>query len=184
LARAQADRIPNVFVRAGAGYNFDRFGPGRDVGPEFFAEVGVPLPLFDRNEGNVEKAQAQLALAESEVRRLDLELRKRLASGLRDYRDARATVERYRRGVLERAQRGYELYRRRFREMAAAYPQVLIAQRALGQVRAEYTRALVDLWRQTVLLQGLLLTGGLDAPVAVPGEPPVTIEVAPFTVTP
>ena len=31
----------------------------------------------------------------------------------------------------------------RFREMAAAYPQVLISQRNLGQVRAEYVRAVV-----------------------------------------
>ena len=68
--------------------------------------------------------------------------------------------------------------------MAAAYPQVMIARRTLGQVRAEYVRALVEARHAAVLLEGLLLTGGLDAPAAVPGEPNVTIEAVPFTVTP
>jgi hypothetical protein len=68
--------------------------------------------------------------------------------------------------------------------MAAAYPQVLITQRNLGQIRAEYVRAVVDARQHAVLLDGLLLTGGLDAPEAVPGEPAVTIEAVPFTTTP
>ena len=184
LARARAERMPNFFVRGGAGYNFERFGPGKDVGPEFFVEVGVPLPIFDRNQGGIQQAEAQVRLSESEVRRVELALRSRFATAIRNYRDALRTVDRYQRTVLARAQRGYQLYRDRFQEMAAAYPQVLIAQRTLGQVRVEYIRALVEVWHSAVLLQGSLLTGGLDAPEAVPGEPAVTIEAVPFTVTP
>ena len=48
-----------------------------------------------------------------------------------------------------------------------AYPQVLIAQRTLAQVRAEYLDALDDVWRHVVLLEGSLLEGGL----ADPAEP-------------
>jgi len=184
LRRAQADRIPNFFVRGGAGYNFERFGPGKDVGPEFFVEVGIPLPIFDRNQGTINQAEAQVRLAESEVRRTELDLRTRLAGVLRDYRSAARTLEGYRRGILQNAQRGYEMYRARFGEMAAAYPQVLIAQRTLAQVRAEYIRALVEARQAATLLQGFLVTGGLQAPEAVPGEPAVTIEAVPFTVTP
>lgn len=184
LARARADRVPNFFVRAGGGYNAERFAPGKDVGAEFFLEVGVPLPIFDRNQGTIEQAEAQRRLAEAEVQRVELALRSRLAGALREHRDARRTVERYQRTVLPQAQRAYELYLTRFRQMAAAYPQVLIAQRTLGQVRAEYVRALVDLRQSVVLLDGALLTGGLEAPEAIPGEPAVTIEAVPFTVTP
>jgi cobalt-zinc-cadmium efflux system outer membrane protein len=107
-----------------------------------------------------------------------------VAQALRGYRDALQTVERYRARVLAQAQQSHQLYLDRFREMAAAYPQVLITQRTLGQVRAEYVRALVEARQHAVLLDGLLLTGGLDAPDAVPGEPPVTIEALPFTTTP
>jgi cobalt-zinc-cadmium efflux system outer membrane protein len=184
MARARADRVPNFFIRAGGGYNAERYAIGKDVGPEFFFEVGVPLPIFDRNQGSIAQAEAQVRLAEQELRRVELSLRTRFAGAVRNYRDAQRTVERYQRGVLAQAQRGYEMYLARFREMAASYPQVLIAQRTLSQVRAEYVRALVDLWQASVALDGELVTGGLEPPDSVPGEPAVTIEAVPFTVTP
>lgn len=184
LARARADRVPNFFVRGGAGYNFDRAESGREVGSEFFFEIGVPLPLWDRNQGTIALAESQVRLAEAEVRRTELVLRTRLAGALRAYRDAVRTAEVYRTRTLADAQQSYQLYLARFREMAAAYPQVLIARRNLGQIRAEYVRSLVDAWQGATLLEGLLLTGGLQAPEAVPGEPPVTLEAVPFTTTP
>ena len=184
LARVRAERMPNFFVRGGAGYHAQSFGPGKDVGAEFFVEIGVPLPIFNRNQGNIDSSEAQLKLAEAEVRRVELSLRSRLATSLRNYRDALRTAERYRTAVLARAQQGYQLYLGRFREMAAAYPQVLIAKRTLGQARAEYVRALVDAWQNATLLEGFLLTGGLDMPASVPGEPPLSSDLVPFTVTP
>jgi cobalt-zinc-cadmium efflux system outer membrane protein len=184
LARARADRVPNVFVRGGLGYNFERAAPGKDVGVEALFEIGMPLPLFDRNQGKIAIAESQLTLAQDELRRVDLELRTRLSGVLTRYRDALATVRRYPREVLLRAQESHRLYLNRFRQMAAAYPQVLIAQRTLGQARAEYVRALIDVWQSAVVLRGYLLTDGLTAPAAVPGEPPVTVEAVPFTVTP
>jgi cobalt-zinc-cadmium efflux system outer membrane protein len=184
LARVRADRIPNFFIRAGAGYSFERTEAGRDVGSEFRVEVGVPLPIFDRNQGTIVQAEAQQRVAEAELRRLELGLRSRLAAAFRSYRDARRTVERYRAVVLGAAQQSYELFSARAQEMAAAYPQVMIARRTLGQVRAEHVRALIEARHAAVLLEGFLLTGGLDAPEAIPGEPNVTIEAMPFTVTP
>ena len=186
LARSRADRFPNFFVRGGAGYDLDQAANGQgNVGPEFFFEVGIPLPIFDTNKGNIAQAEAQLALARDEVRRVELALFDRLGGVLRNYQDARETVERYQQRVLGQAQESYELYLQRFRQMAAAYPQVLIAQRTLSQVRAEYVRALVDLWQAAVLLQGQLVRGeALEPPAAIPGEPPITIEAVPFTVTP
>jgi cobalt-zinc-cadmium efflux system outer membrane protein len=184
LARARADRVPNFFVRGGAGYNLARTDRGSEVGAEFFAEIGVPLPIFDRNQGTIDQAEAQLRLGEAELRRTELSLRSRLAAALRSYRDAIRTAERYQQTVLGSAQRSYQLYLSRSREMAASYPQVMIARRTLAQVRAEYVRALIDARQAAVLLQGFLLTGGLDAPAAIPGEPAVTIEAVPFTTTP
>lgn len=184
LARARADRIPNFFIRGGAGYSFDRAETGRDAGTEFRLEVGVPLPIFDRNQGTIVQAEAQQRLAEAELRRMELSLRSRLAGALRNYRDARRTVERYQQSVLRSAQQSYQLYAARAQEMAAAYPQVMIARRTLGQVRAEYVRAFVEARHAAVLLEGFLLTGGLEAPEAIPGEPNVTIEAVPFTGTP
>ena len=61
--------------------------------------------------------------------------------------------------------------------MAAAYPQVLIAQRAENRLQSDYLTALTNLWVSVIRLQGFLLTeGALDAPPASRFEPGNTQE--------
>lgn len=165
--RAEAERIPNFSLRIGFGYSLEELSPGTRVGPEGFVELTVPLPLFDRNQGNIASARADSERAEQEVRRLELSIRARLAFAFRDYRNSRRTVERYRQEILSRAQRAYDLYLAKFLEMAAAYPQVLIAQRTLFQARVDYVQALVALRQNAIAIEGFLLAGGLTPP----GEP-------------
>jgi cobalt-zinc-cadmium efflux system outer membrane protein len=190
LARARADRIPNFFVRGGLGYNFDQFNGngngsgGGNVGVEAFFELGIPLPIFDRNRGNIKSAEAALTIVEKEMRRVELDLTTRLAEAQRNYQDAYRTAETYPREVILRAQRAYELFLERFRQMAASYPQVLIAQRTLSQAKVEYIRSLIDVWQSATILQGQLVMGGLEAPKEIPGEPTIQPELVPFTVTP
>lgn len=43
LQRAKAEPTPNLFLRAGLGYNFDRFDDGERIGLEGF--VGAKIPL-------------------------------------------------------------------------------------------------------------------------------------------
>jgi outer membrane protein, heavy metal efflux system len=164
LARVRAERVPNLFVRTRLGYNSESFGPGKDVGFEAGVEIGLPLPLFDRQQGNLASAEADLEHAKREVERLELALRTQLAAALKGWEDAGDEVDRYRREILPRAEQSLEIYRRGFGRMAAAYPQVLIAQRSLYRARAEYVQALVELHRGAALLDGLLLEGALEAP--------------------
>ncbi|HWP43136.1 MAG TPA: TolC family protein [Blastocatellia bacterium] len=169
LARARAGRVPDLFVRGAVGYSNELLEtvagpPGRKTGPEASVEIGITLPVFNRNQGAIAAAAAELAIAERELKRLELALRMRLAQAFRDYNSARAAVARYREVMLPRAERAYNLYLTSFRQMGAAYPQVLIAQRTLFQLREEYLNALVDLRQNTVRIEGFLLTGALDAP--------------------
>jgi cobalt-zinc-cadmium efflux system outer membrane protein len=175
VARARAERIPDLFLRGGLGYNYERFEPvqpsiaGQRKGLEGRLEVGVNVPIFNRNQGGIAAAEAELAIAERELERLQLVLRSRFASGFREYRNAQQMVERYRTHVIPRAREAYRTYLVNFRQMAAAYPQVLIAQRTLFQVEVEYARALVQLRERAIGLRGFLLEGGLD-PLSRPGE--------------
>lgn len=140
-------------------------GPSnRKTGPEASVEIGVRLPLFNRNQGNIAAAEAELTVAEREVRRVELSLRARMAAVLTRFENSARLVERYQQTILPRAQKAYNLYLASFNQMAAAYPQVLIAKRSLYQARADYLDALVSLWQNGIRLQGYLLTGGLDAP--------------------
>ena len=175
LSRARAERVPDLFVRGGLGYNYERFEPvtpaiaGQRKGLEGQLEVGVTVPIFNRNQGGIAAAEAELGIAERDLERLQLLLRSRFAASIREYRNAQQMVERYRTQVVPRAREAYRTYLTNFRQMAAAYPQVLIAQRTLFQVEVEYARALIQLRETAVGLRGFLLEGGLD-PVGRPGE--------------
>ena len=169
MATARADRAPDLFVRGGFGYNLERFDAppnlaGQRVGPEASVEVGVRIPIFDRNQGRIAAAGAEQEMAERELRRIELVLRARLATVFRTYQNALSVVNRYERQIIPRAQRAYDLYMTRFRQMAASYPQALIAQRTLFQARADYIGALIDVWQNAVQIEGFLLMGGLEAP--------------------
>lgn len=169
ISRAKAERAPDLILRGGLGYNTEKLELGdapfpRRTGPEANIEVGFRVPLFNRNQGNIAAAEADLAAAESELRRVEFSLRARLGAAFTNYQNAQRTAARYRDNILPRARRAYELYQTSFNQMAAAYPQVLIARRSYLRAQADYTRSLVDLWQSGLSIQGFLLDGGLSAP--------------------
>jgi cobalt-zinc-cadmium efflux system outer membrane protein len=176
VARAKAEPTPDLFVRMGFGYNLellerDAVLNGRRTGPEGQVEIGMRIPIFNRNQGEIAAAGAEVDMAEREARRVELMLRARFASALRSYQNSLRVAAQYEKQIIPRAQQAYDMYLRSFKQMAAAYPQVLIAQRTLFQVRADHIRALVDAWQNATRIQGYLLMGGLDAPgVAERGE--------------
>jgi outer membrane protein, heavy metal efflux system len=168
VSRAKAEIAPDLFVRGGFGYNREllekEIPNARRTGPEAQVEIGLRIPLWNRNQGGIAAASAELEMAEREVRRVELMLRARFAGSFRTYLNALRVATRYEQQIVPEAQSAYDTYLRNFRGMAAAYPQVLIAQRTLFQVRAEYVEALVNTWQNAVLLRGYLLNGALDAP--------------------
>ena len=107
---------------------------------------------------NLAEARIEVELLGSCV---ELLLRARFASSFRTYLNALRVATRYEQQIVPEAQSAYDTYLRNFRGMAAAYPQVLIAQRTLFQVRAEYVEALVNTWQNAALLQGYMLSGAL-----------------------
>ena len=171
FTRARREVIPDLSLRAGYLNNREQVGsiPPKAVGSEGFAEVGLNLRIFNRNQGNIEAAKADRERAHLEVQRVALTLRRLAAPVLQSYFTSRSVVERYKGRTLPNAQKAYELYLHKYHEGAAAYPQVLIAQRTLFQLQTSYISALENAWMNAAALQGLLLTDPLDLPAA-PGE--------------
>ena len=168
LSRAKVEKVPDVVARGGLLKNRELLEVGgKPVGLEGFFDVGVEIPLFNRNQGNVAAAKANLERAQREVERVKLSLRLRMARTYKEYQDSLITAESYRSQMIPRAQKAYDLYLNNFRQMAAAYPQVLIAQRNLFQLQQDYITALVNTWSSAVEIQGLLLAGGLEAPAGI-----------------
>ncbi len=137
---------------------------GKPTGLIGGAQIGVQLPLFDRNQGNIAAAKGEIESAKQELARVKLRLERRLAGIFRDYDAARATVQQYKVEMLPRAEEAYRLYRTNYQRMAAAYPQVLISQRTLFQLEGDYIQALDSAWQSALLIRGFGLTDGLARP--------------------
>src|SRR6202048_875700 len=168
LARARSEPIPDLQLRGGVQQNGELLSNGRPVGLQGFADVGVRIPIFDRNQGNIATAKADAERAKREVERVKLVLRERAASVVQNYTFSQTAVDRYKNQMIPRAQKAYEMYTKKYQNMAAAYPQVLIAQRTLMQLEVSYISALEDFATSSLSLQSYLLPGGLKAP-AQPG---------------
>ncbi len=166
LLRTKREPIPDLQLRGGLQQNGELLsGPnGRSVGLQTFANVGVRIPIFDRNQGNIATAKADVERSEREVERVKLVLRERAASVVQTYTFSQTAVDRYKNHMIPRAQKAYEMYNKKYQEMAAAYPQVLIAQRTLMQLEVSYIIALESFATSSLSLQSYMLTDGLEAP--------------------
>ena len=166
-ARAKRDTFPDLFLRGGSAYNRERGeDTGRPIGWEGTLEAGISVPLFNRNAGGIAAARADETRGQAEVTRLELALQSRAVSQFANYLTALRASEAYRSEILPRAEEAYRLYLSRYRAMAAAYPQVLVAQRTLFEMSHEYLENLNDAWQAALRLQGFLAGDGLDAPAA------------------
>jgi cobalt-zinc-cadmium efflux system outer membrane protein len=179
LRRAKVEKTPDIVARGGLRYNRELLEVGgRPVGLEGFFDVGLEIPFFNRNQGNIAAAKANLERARRDVERVKLSLRLRMARAYKQYQDSLTRVEKYRTQMIPRAQKAYDLYLTSFRQMAAAYPQVLIAQRNLFQLQGDYVSDLITTWQSAVEITGLLLTGGLEAPGGMEMAPAERMESA------
>jgi cobalt-zinc-cadmium efflux system outer membrane protein len=140
----------------------------RLIGLQGGAQIGVELPIFNRNQGNIAAARGEIESAQQELARVKLQLQRDLASMFQDYSAARVIVQQYKTEMLPRAEQAYRLYQRNYQAMAGAYPQVLISQRTLFQLEVEYVQALENTWQGALVIRGFGLMEGLSGPIAAP----------------
>jgi cobalt-zinc-cadmium efflux system outer membrane protein len=157
LRRARVENIPDILVRGGVRYNRELIAPGEAIGTEGFFDIGVQIPIFNRNQGAIAAAGAEAERARLEGGREKLALARRFAGVYREYRDAVDAAARYRDSMIPAAREAYEMYAGNFANMAAPYPQVLATQRNLFQLQEEYVAALMTAWRSAVEIEGLLV---------------------------
>jgi outer membrane protein, heavy metal efflux system len=155
LSQQCAERTPNVDVQAGVMYD----NATRDAIAE--VQVGVPWPVFNRNQGNIRKAQAEVTAARSEVRRVELELQQRLAVAFEQYQNARCQGEKYAGEMLPNAQSSLDLVTAGYRQGEFNYLTLMTSQRTFFQVNLAYVDAIRELRSATVAIEGNLLGDSL-----------------------
>ena len=160
VKREKVEVIPNIFIGAGAGRNFETRGT------VYSASLSVQIPLFDRNQGTVRQARADLERQRAEVRRQELQLRRRFAEQYRHYLTALQHVRGYQRVIVPESRNAYEAKLEGYKENREDWPEVLTVQHEYYHQRAAYIHYLMA-WREAeVRINGLLLVDGLMAPDA------------------
>ncbi len=172
LVEARKAPIPDLELTGILMQSYELLPNGKPTGLMGGAQIGVELPIFNRNQGNIAAAKGEIESAKQELARVKLELERHLAGLFRDYDAARVTIQQYKGEMLPRAEEAYKLYQANYQRMAGAYPQVLISQRTLFQLEADYILALDSAWQNAILIRGFDLTDGLAQPggVSTPRE--------------
>ena len=165
LKRAAVEPIPNVTL--GTGY----VRQNQNKSSDWTITASLPVPLCNRNQGNVFAAKAQIGEAVGEVGRVQNDLVGRLAAAYSTFAAAGKRAEKYKAAILPKAERSYQLSLKAYRGGQFEYLRVLQAQRAVAEARLEYLRSLGEAWRAASEIAGFMLEDQWPA-LPPPGPPP------------
>jgi cobalt-zinc-cadmium efflux system outer membrane protein len=136
-ARAKPDIV--------ASFGYKRHGPENTL----YGAVSLPLPIFNRNQGEIERAEAEWRWAEAEWRLVRGEILAEVTAARRAVEVAAEQVESLRRDFLQRADEARAVAVAAYREGAADLLVLLEAQRAHVAARELYLQALFE-YRQAL----------------------------------
>jgi outer membrane protein, heavy metal efflux system len=153
-ARSQAElRLQlaqgKVDYSIGAGYNRQwNVGTGQR-GDSLGVFFSLPLPVYNRNQGEIERAKQEQAQIQARIRSLEQEIAAEVANAYEQYSTAKALLESIEADMLEQAKRVREVIDFSYRRGEATFVELLDAQRTfnetmqgLNEARAEYARSL------------------------------------------
>ena len=152
LDLARAGAIPDV--TAGVGYKHTRDTEEHDHA--IVAGVSIPLPLFDRNQGEILKARYSLLRAKAQRRAVEVKLHTDFEKAYQTLASAYSEAVSLRDDVLPAARSSYEASGKSFEQGKAGYLDVLDAQRTLIEVREQYIEALEAYHSAVTSVEGII----------------------------
>ena len=155
VERARVVPIPNLGVYSAIQRDYTDPTHHRNT---WNLQVGVPIPIFDRNQGAIQAAQGDYVRASYERTRVRNELVKSLADAFRRYENANTLVETYRNEIIPDQSRVYRaVYERHQQEPdVVGFGDIVVAQQTLQQSITAYAEALGQRWAALVEIQQLL----------------------------
>ena len=141
LKLAKAYRIPDVTIGAGYAIQGSR---GPDNPGQFALSAGIPLPLFNRNQGGIIQAEVALQSAEAEVNKTVNLVENEVEVAYRNLLQSRRLVEAYVGGVLEDARSTLTIVERAYERGGATILDLLDAARTSRTIQQNYIEALFN----------------------------------------
>ncbi|MGX0953948.1 cobalt-zinc-cadmium efflux system outer membrane protein [Pseudomonas viridiflava] len=154
LGSERAKRVPDLTVSVGSQYSREDRERINVVG------LSMPIPLFDRNQGNVLSAARRSDQARDLRNAVELKLRTQIQSALDQWATASREVESFNRVILPAAQRAVDTATRGFEMGKFGFLEVLDAQRTLISARSQYLESLATATDASVSVERIY--GDLD----------------------
>jgi cobalt-zinc-cadmium efflux system outer membrane protein len=156
LKRAVAEPYPNVTL--GPAYQWGLVQGGQ----QYWLTVTFPIPAWDRNQGGIHAAHADLAGSRKNVEAVQLEQLRKVAEAYSRHRAVRAQAAKYRKEIIPNAMNTLNLARKGFAAGEYDFIRYLQVQRTVIEANMAYIDLLENVWRSAAELSGLLQLENFD----------------------
>jgi cobalt-zinc-cadmium efflux system outer membrane protein len=151
LSLARRERFPDVAVSlsyAQQGTNTSAVSP-----PTFIAGLSFPIPIFNQQHGEIQKAEASLKTQSLQAQKVEAQVVSDVETGLSSYTATSQLTRRMETSLLERARRARDLVSVQYEKGAASLIDYLDAQRTFIGTRSEYLQDLLQFWTAVFKLE-------------------------------
>lgn len=159
----RARQIPNITFSIGAKRD-EQLGRTQAI-----VGMSIPLPLFDRNQGNLQEALSRTDKARDELAGAEARLGSDLAQAHERLNAARHEAQMLQREILPGAQSAYDAATKGFEYGKFNFLDVLDAQRTLLQAKSQSLRAVSEAYRAAAEIERILgntSSGARQMPIA------------------
>ncbi len=147
--RADVEPFPNVSVQSGYMYQVE---PLHNYG---ILQISVPLPLWNKNQGNRYAAQAAVGRAMETVQQVQNDIARQMADATGRFRQADQQVHRFEDRILPQARESVSVSQQGFQQGQFDFLRLLQSQRALVESSLGYLTALENRWMAASELAGI-----------------------------
>jgi len=147
----QSKTTPNITISAGVINNQELGGLN-----QVLLGLEVPIPIFDRNQGNLQEAISRQYKAQDELVALRGQLETSLTTQYERLSTARQTSQSLRSEILPSAQSAFDAANKGFSAGKFSFLDVLDAQRTLFQAKSQYIQALLDAHQSVAEIERIL----------------------------
>ncbi|RFC32599.1 MAG: outer membrane protein, cobalt-zinc-cadmium efflux system [Candidatus Nitrotoga sp. MKT] len=143
-------RVPDVTLSLGGRRN-------AEIGlNQALLGVSLPIPIFNRNQGNILEALRRTDKARDELSGTEIRLNNEIAQALERLNIARQEIEILQQEILPGAQSAYDAATKGYIMGKFSFLEVLDAQRTLFQAKSQYLRALAEAHRSAAEIERVL----------------------------
>lgn len=148
----RAEGIPDINITGG----YKRF---EDAGAEAaLVGISIPLPFFDRNQGDIKAAKYRLNRADAQRRAAEAETHRALQQAYNRLQSAQHEVQQLEEEVLPGSQEAFKAAQIGYRQGKFDYLEVLDAQRTLFASRTRHIQTLAEYHRSIAEVERLIGT--------------------------